>query len=289
MKKIYADLKLWLLMTVLVFVTGCLTRGVENCQCNQLTEKAVAPDTNNLGSKTDPLYTWVNSRSAIDDSLSTGLARGTKVENKNIDYKNIASYCIAQSERIRSYKTRLFMKDLGSKKENNVGIEWYMAYEWPDRFLVDQTSLTEHVADRWITCGKNHYCQMGIWIEDKNGEWRAETNKFLTFEKYIKTMKANAIESAETYRSGDLEFVVLRYTSKDLRAFNVDTEESNNMSCKVEIWLDRDSKIIAASTIIKDGKKAVELRQLFADYGYFWKFDIKKPINKCQCKSVSKN
>ncbi len=176
-----------------------------------------------------------------------------------------------------------FLKDFTSEKvkgKDYVMIEWYVEYEKPNKFLIEQIAWAEGVADRWITCGKKHFFQIGGWLEDPDGGWRNEINKFLTLEKYINIMKANVVESAEKYRNREMELFVLRYTPKDMKAF-MDVKNSDNMNYQVELWFDKEFMIVAASVRIKDGQKTdIEYRQLFA--GYNRKFDIKEPEDVIQ-------
>ncbi len=104
MKKILVDLGFWLLLVVLVFVSVSVAESVDSNTASDVNDSHGIL----LGKESDPLYTWMNSRSAIKDTLIAGLAMGAKVEDGNVSYDKIATECIATSRRVKSYESRFF-------------------------------------------------------------------------------------------------------------------------------------------------------------------------------------
>ena len=275
MFKLSKNFRFCTLLFVVLALTGCETEDI-------VVSNADEQHWIFLGIKGDPLYAWMNNRSAICDPLVVGLGGDGKIADEGVNYDEISKKCINASRQVTSYESRLFLKDFISEKvkdKDYVFIEWYIEYEKPGKFEVEQTAWAENVADRWITLGNKHYFLIREWFEDPDGGWRSETNKMLTLDKYIYLMRDTVIDSAAKYRKGEMEFVVLKYTPKDLKAFGIDTERSRNINYQAEIWIDEDFRIVAASLTMRGintaQKTNVEYRQLFAGYNRY--FGIRKP------------
>lgn len=128
-------------------------------------------------------------------------------------------------------------------------IEWRLGCLRPDRFHVIQTAWegSNDVADydEWITIGRVHYQNTGVWLKEESGDQfrhERELNRLLRGDGYVQLAGSVQPEAALVVDGGDGEYLVLSYPS--LPPDLVGLTEATVADGRTELWIALDRKVL---------------------------------------------
>jgi hypothetical protein len=205
------------------------------------------------------------------------------IENKNlVDIEKIIKNIIGALDGIKSYQSRLIMRDYTNDKlkpKDYIFIEWRFGYEKPDKFSVEQYANENgcSVYDMWTSIGSSHYDLLPIlgWIEEKDAgsiKNKNDLNYELSLKKYVKLIEQNNAGTINLYEENkdNAGYYIIKYNLPKWDFFKYDMKD---VRYNIELWVDKNSLLLTKAIIklnAKDEKSgkdiAYDFTQLFTNY-----------------------
>lgn len=244
-------------------------------ELDMLLELGAQEDYNHLKDDYDFLVLSALETNQCEKTISTNNAAG------------ITSKVNKTTESINSYRSYMTFTDLTqeNKFKGFFTIEWDIEYVKPDKISVTQIAWEQKgsVGDRWITIGKQHYFQIGMWFKepiDGANNWRDKTNQYLKIDKWIYLINNNSVKSIESFKCNEKQYTVLKFSPNKLMSFELEAF-GEDFKQEAEIWIDNKTSYIAKATLDAKGKSRdekplhIKIVQVIKDYNSA--IEIKEP------------
>jgi len=198
------------------------------------------------------------------------------IENNNlIDTEKIIKNIIGALDGIKSYQSRLIMRDYTNDKlkpKDYIFIELRFGYEKPDKFSVEQYANEDNgsVYDMWTSINGNHYDLLPVlgWIEEKDAESIKNKNNLnyeLSLEKYIKLMEQNNTGAINLYEENkdNTSYYIIKYNSPRWVFFKYGIKD---IRYNIQLWVDKNSLLLAKAIIKLNAKDEKSGKDIVYDF-----------------------
>lgn len=192
--------------------------------------------------------------------------------------------CVEVSKQARTYCSRLIVKDLSRKNPTprDYAIQLRVDFAKPDKYHVTQAAWDDELGelfDEWVSIGKEHYKNTGMWVQVDDEESMNETNalnRSLSVENLLEILRADDPVTSHGYRYRQTPYLLLEYevpkSSKSSRGFFEACSSLLNSHCEMRIWLDLDRSLLAKGELVFEGQNPEgehvhgEVQQVFTSY-----------------------
>lgn len=192
--------------------------------------------------------------------------------------------CVEVTRQARAYCSRLIVKDLSRKNPTprDYAIQLRIDFAKPDKYHVTQAAWDDELGelfDEWVSIGKEHYQNAGLWIQVDDEESMNQTNalnRSLSVETLLDILRYDDPVSSHVYRYRQSRYLLLEYkapkSSKSSRGYFEACSSLLNSHCEMRIWLDLDRSLLAKGELVYEGQNSEgehvhgRVQQVFTSY-----------------------
>lgn len=198
--------------------------------------------------------------------------------------KEAALRCVEVTRQARAYCSRLIVRDLTREnlKPGDYSIQWRVDFVQPARYHVTQSAWDDELGelfDEWVSIGKEHYQNAGLWIQVDDEESMNQTNalnRSLSVETWLDILRYDDPVSSHVYRYRQSRYLLLEYkapkSSESSRGYFEVCAWLLNSRCEMRIWVDLDKSLLAKGELVFEGQSPEgehvhgEVQQVFTSY-----------------------